>query len=334
MTDAHDESVESVESLDDAIASELAAQEERSNPPEEAPEAPQIEETEEVVAEEAPEEPTEPSEEEKLTPYDHWKAEYREGFSEMSRKQQELWLQREKEFEDGIRSKGQELSQAKRFVGELHQIIQPMVNDWARQGLQPASGIRRAIALEQALRDDPQNAIMSLAKERGVDLSQAWAEQPYQDPAVSQLEKQLSEQRRQMDEWRRQQEHAQQQQLEQQRQQAYGQILEMKEAKDESGNLKFPHLEYVMSNMAQALESGRARSLESAYSQAVQELRNHPVIRDSLARETQQTTTQRKAEAEKAKAASRAVDSNSTGTANQPKTLDQDILEALEANGL
>ena len=333
MSDALDESVGDV-SLDDQIAAELAQLEpEDSGEASEEVSAEPSEPTAEVT-EEPTEEPSEPVEEEKLTPYDHWKAEYKETFNGMSRAQQEAWIAREREFDQGIQAKGQELGQAKRFVAELHSIIEPIANDWARQGLQPAAGIRRAIALKQALRDDPQKALLQLAQERGVDLQQTWAEQPYVDPKVQQLERQLTEQRRQQEEWLAQQEAQREQYAQQQRQQAEQQILTMAEAKSESGELLYPHMQHVMGNMAQILNNGHANSLESAYHLAVQELRNHPVLRDVLQSQTKATAESRKQEADKAKAASRAVESNTTGATSTPKSLDQDILEALEANGI
>lgn len=339
MSDAQLESVDMEESLDDAIAAELSRIDE---------EVTDVSTEEDVAGREASESGNEPAEsaednlepanleteqeEEKLTPYDHWKADYKEAFSGMSRGHQEAWLAREKEFDQGMLAKGQELRQAKMFVSELHGIIEPVVNDWARQGLQPAAGVRRAIALEQALRDNPQEALVQLARERGVDLQQTWAEQPYEDPAIREMRKQNEELKNTIEHWQKQQSDAQQAQQAQAQQNAEQQILAMRDATDESGSPRFPYLEHVMGNMAQILNNGHAQSLESAYQLAVQEMRNHPILKEALASQTRQTADSRTKEAEKAKNAARAVDSNTTGATNQPKTLDEDILEALEAN--
>lgn len=328
MTDALEESVESEESLDDAIAAELAAQLDET-PTEEPTEAPaEVSEETAQVTEEAP-----PLEEEKLSPHEHWKAEYKDGFSGMSRPQQDLWLQREKEFEQGYQQRGRELNQAKQFVNELHGIIEPVVNDWARQGLKPDAGIRRAIALEQALRDNPAETLISLAQERGVDLQQSWAQQPYEDPAIQEMRKQITELKREREQGQARQEEAQREDYARQHQAAMAQIAGMRDAKDESGNPKYPYIEHLVGNMTEALTSGRAQTLETAYDLAAQELRSHPLVKDVLAKSTREAADRSQAEADKAREASRTVDSNTTGTANQPKSLDDDILEAIEAHG-
>lgn len=281
---------------------------------------------EEPVAEAEPEEEAEEEpEEDSLEPHAHWKNEYKDAFKGMPRGGQEAWLAREKEFEQGIQAKSAELNQASRSLNDIQQAVSPFVQTWQMKGITPYAGIQRALALANELDTNPEQALVSFARERGVNLESAIQEAPYQDPQLAQVERELRE-------LKQQQENAQQTQAQQADEALNRQLHDFKNDVDETGNPKHPHFERLFTPMANYMSTGQAQSLEQAYEMAAQ---YDPQIQTEKQGQSKVTKIQQKQKAaDKAKVARKSVDSAQDGAKQRQQSVDEMILEQLEAGGL
>lgn len=303
----------------------------------EAPEEPGSEPVEAADSDETPEEPeAEPDEDERLEPYHHWKAEYKEAFSNMSRAQQDAWLAREREFDSGIRQKAEELNRYKSFQEQFVGVINPLVQGWQMKGMTPAQGISRLVAMEQQLRENPQETLLGLAKEYGVNLESAFQDAPYVDPQIADLQTQLRELQEQRNSWQLQQQQNAQQQAEMQRQQALQAFEQFSQVTDENGQLAYPYAtdDLFIERMAAALSTGRASTLEQAYSLVLDSLKSHPFFQSQLQQTVKQTAQTSKAKVDKARKASKAVDSKETADSQSQRSLTEEIESHLEAAGI
>lgn len=312
-----------------------AAWDEHNKPEEEieeteAPEA--VEETTEEP-EEATEEAEEPEEEPEadlLEPHQHWKEEDKALFRTLNRQQQEGYLDREKRFQRHYDSTASGFNQAKAAINEYQQMLSPLVQDWERQGLPPSQGLMRLVALEKDLRDNPAQALIRLAGERGVNLEQEYANQPYVDPQVRQVQEELRRVNEEMDKAKRYKEETLQQQQQASQDYAYQQLQTFANTKDDAGNQKYPYIndKTVMSVMGEAMETGQVTNLHDAYEAAMNHMRNHPFFKDQVSKQSDSV----QAKVKKAKSASKVVrgETSAASITNQ----DADILQMLEDAGL
>jgi hypothetical protein len=327
MPDA-EKSVEQEETeltVDEQIMAELNKADEVVEEVEETAEV--AEETETETAEETPEEESEAeAEEELLTPHAHWKEEYRESFSGMSRPQQDKWMEREKEFEHGMQAKAAELNQVRGSLQDVQEAVSPFVKSWQMKGVTPFAGLTRALALADELDTNPQQALVNLARERGVNLETAIQDAPYEDP-------QLAAVRRELQEMREQQESAQQTQSRETHQYLTQTITDFRNETDTTGNLIHPHFENpeVFAQTAMYMKNGMADSLGKAYEMAVA---YNPTIQTETAGQKKVTNIGEKQKAaDKAKKASKVADSGKESATQLATGSDDEILELLSQNG-
>lgn len=259
----------------------------------EEPEVPEAAE----AAPEAPEVPELPP----LNAPNSWKKELAPRWGELPREIQEEILRREEDSTRGFTQKGQELAQLRQQHETFQQTLQPVAQQWVKQGINPAEGLKSLVAWFQAIETDPKAALMELARIRGVDLKAELADQPYVDPQVAQMQKQyeqkLAQMEQQLNGFSSQQQQAKQHA-------ALQQIHAFEGATNDDGSPKYPHFNAVWEDMAFLMQAGRAQNLDSAYQMAI---RMSDSVQQQIAQANVQQAAQAKSQqAQKAKAAAQA----------------------------
>lgn len=256
-----------------------------------------LEETQEEVLEEVIE---------ALDAPNSWKKEFKERFGSIpDREVQEYILQREQDFERGIGEKGQELANFRQRVEQYENALSPLVQNWQMQGMTPEQGVTSLVAWSQALQANPKDTLMELAKQYNVNLEEAFADQPYVDPMMQQYEQKMREMEAQLQQF-------QQSQQQNVQNAAMTQLDAFEKATDSNGELKHPHFEAVIDDMAYLMQTGRCNDLDTAYETAV---RLNPDIQSQLAEEkAKQAAHAKNEQALKAKQVSKqSVSSKETG---------------------
>lgn len=309
---------------DDAPAQDAAVETQETEQEPEAPEAEaaaEAPEGEEPADEETPAETTESEGEEPpaatVQAPEHWHPEdhdFLAGLPDDDARQRVIdWR---KAYERAGSRKFEEAAEARRLQGEINSIFRPFEQDLALSGMTPSDAIRRLVATEQQIRQDPLGGIARLASHYGsaaagtaqarelvqhiasalkVDIG-ASAEQPGQgqeppdprDTRLKALEEHIArqEQAARMSEQERHQ-HAVQS--------AGTSIQTFAEARDENGRLAHPHFEAVRPVMAAlihaAASTGTEINLDEAYQRAVYA---DPTLRSDLLK-AQQAEASKKA---------------------------------------
>lgn len=287
---------------------------EEAEEPEDTPETAETEESDEETQEE--------EEEELLEPLHHFSADEKSMFSQLDNTGRQIYLDRIKNFERGIHEKSQKLAESERQFESVKAAVEPYVQQWQMKGIDPYSGLQRALTIAGKLDADPQRAILELAQQSGVNLESVVQEAPYQDPQDSRLQRLETE-------LREQNERFQQQQTQQQQEQITQMIRDFESEQDASGNLKHPHFAKLFPQIGTYLQMGQAKTLGEAYELAVT---YDPAIQEEMRQASKvQNIQAKKSAAEKAKAASKKTDSAETVKSVKENTLDEDILEEIEA---
>jgi hypothetical protein len=308
-------------SLNDQIMAELEKGEAAEVVDEETTETAEVEE----VADPG-EETEEVEEEEPLKPHAHWKQEDRDSFETMNRSQQDRWMEREKVFEHGMQAKSGELQQVRASLNDVQEAVSPFVQSWQMKGVTPFAGLTRALAIANELDTNPQQALIALAQERGVNLETALQDAPYKDPQYAALEKQMKA-------LTEQQENAQQNQSRETQNYLTQTITDFRNETDASGNLTHPHFENpeVFQQTAMYMKNGMADSLGKAYELAVQ---YNPSLQTANAGQAKVTKIETKQKAaDKAKKARKSVSSGGESATKLAGNSDEAILELLETAG-
>lgn len=273
--------------------------------------------------------------EQPLQPLNHWDHATREFFSSLTPAQQQGYMERDKYFSNRIRQATTEASQTRQLTQAFMQTMGPLVQTWQMRAIQPAQGLQMLVAREQAMRERPQELLLELANEYGVDLKQAFQDAPYVDPAVKKLQDELrsfkeGEQRRQNEA-----EQAQFQQQQHAQQQAYQAFESFTRETDESGALKYPYAadNDFMNRMAHAIETRQAATLEQAYTMVEQQLRDHPFFKAQLDAAVGKAAQQTQADVDKARQAAQTVEGDTSDTTRQPQSLRADIEDVLDEAG-
>jgi hypothetical protein len=223
---------------------------------------------------------------------------------------------RESDFHRGLNEFKSHSERAKAY----DQAIAPYQGYLQQMGVDAPTAIQALMRADMTLRtSDPQTKAQyfaQLAKEYGIDLGQVQNPQPV-DPQVQYLNQQMQTLRQQQQMW--------QNQIQQQEQMRVQQELHSFATAD-----KKQHFDAVRGDMADLLETGKAKSLQEAYDMAVW---MRPDIRQSLI-EQQRQDAQRKAveaaQAQRAKTAAVSVKGSSPTSAGgqTPQGSLRDILAA------
>lgn len=183
----------------------------------------------------------------------------------------------------------QEYAEYRKSVDPVYQILQPLEGPYRMQGMSLQQGVGQLVEGAKFVATDPDqafphfagmyrprnpaDAVQAIAKQWGVDLGQIVQEQTYIDPTyqalISQLQQKLAaiEQQNQQAQWQQQEQARQQQQATQQA--IVDKLASLEVQKDDSGNLRFPHLSKVLDDIVVLANTGRVQTIEDAYDRAV-----------------------------------------------------------------
>lgn len=259
---------------------------------------------------------------------EHWSDEAKAVFQELPRKAQDVWLKREREYDQGIQQKAEQLKPIEEAFAPIDDLLKA-------RGADRATAIRAWAAAQQMLDSDPVNGLQTLIRNYGPDveakLREALGQTPddddesFSDPQITRMKQQLEKQKRETDSVSQQYQQLQQQQAQQQ-------VIDFRDAKDEAGKPLHPYFEQAMPHMQALLNSGQSDSLQDAYEKSIWLL---PEYREQFTKEQQEAAAkaekQRRAKAaEKAKKASTSVNGKASVPPPPPgkATLRDDLIDA------
>lgn len=271
--------------------------------PEPEPEPTEAEKPEEAPQDEKGEsEPESKTEEDKPTPVsppNSWTAEAKEKFSDLDPAIQQEVLKREADYSKGLEKNASKAKLADEFEGT----VAPYRAMMAASNVTPNEAVQQLMntwyLLETTQPDQKRQLILDLAQRYGVELNQSSQgnnEDEYVDPDIKALRDEVSSLKNQ------QQSQIQQAQLTQ-TQALQAQIQAFQD------DPKNEHFETVKAEMSALLQSGKAQTLEDAYSQALwlnETTRNTLLEKQLKDREEKRV----KEETEKAKKAKKAAGVN------------------------
>ena len=228
----------------------------------------------------------------------NWSEEVRSKFKDLPRDAQEYMLKRDKEMTADYTRKTQEVAEQRKSFESLDKVIAPMRQQISASGISEAEYISRLLNADMALRNNPKMAIKQLAQGYGIDLSSYDSDsvELETDSQISQLQQQNQAILAELNQFK-------QQNLQSARQQTENQITNFAEAKDDNGNLKYPHFTKVRVKMGNLIDAGEAKGLEDAYAKAVRlddELYNESLTKQRKLAKAEEDA-KRKAAVEKAK---------------------------------
>lgn len=174
---------------------------------------------------------------EPIEPPKSWSKEDAKTWSALPREVQDVISRREKQRDDGVLHKLQELQNMRSKYQQIEGAIAPY-QDWLHLSKTDLpTALQNYFATQKFLTQDPKGALLHLASQLNVSLDelvQQTPNQPPADPRVMQLQQQLS----QLQQQQQQQQMAVQQQV---YEHAMGEVQSFMSATDEQGNLKYPH---------------------------------------------------------------------------------------------
>ena len=273
----------------------------------------------------------EDSKETPLTAPKNWSEEVRSKFKDLPRDAQEYMLKRDKEMTADYTRKTQEVAEQRKSFESLDKVIAPMRQQISASGISEAEYISRLLNADMALRNNPKMAIKQLAQGYGIDLSSYDSDsvELETDSQISQLQQQNQAILAELNQFK-------QQNLQSARQQTENQITNFAEAKDDNGNLKYPHFTKVRVKMGNLIDAGEAKGLEDAYAKAVRlddELYNESLTKQRKLAKAEEDA-KRKAAVEKAKKVRpRATTSPPSGSV-KASDLDTLLMESINKVGV
>lgn len=233
------------------------------------------------------------------------------------------WEEQWRETQGYTTKRDQEFADFRKRFDPIQEIVAPYEQYWAQQGLAPAQGLKQIMSYAEALAEDPTSTLLQLAQMYGVDLQGAIAEQPYVDPQVQALQREIAELKQVTQSYGTQQQQAQQQRLMQE-------VQAFAEGRDEQGTPKAPYFDRVFDQMIGLARGGMATNIQDAYDMAV--LLNKEIQAEIQAKHAQTEAAQKAAAAKKAVGASQTVQGKSTADGPPPSISLRDELTQQLAN--
>jgi hypothetical protein len=305
---------------------------------------PSLEEPAKAEAETAEATPAAEPAQQPLDPHPRWSEADKARFATLPREAQEFLLAREKATEADYTRKTQE-------IAEQRKSIEPLANEATRWnqlfshiGTTPDQFMAESAAVATNLLsgsvEQRGNAIAYLVNRyqipaqvvvqaMGIPLSSGADGQASVDPHIATLSQTISQLQSELYQMREQAQLTE-------RQRAEAEFNALAHAKDETGNVKFPHFERVRQAMLQLAASGRANTWEEAYDQAIHtepDLRKE-MVEAAVKREREAWEKQRQEAVEKAKKAQPVKTTNSmVGGSVKAKGLDAHIEAAMTKAG-
>lgn len=216
----------------------------------------------------------------------NWSSEDREAFLELDEKSRKLYLKRYKEMEGGYTKKSQTLAEERKIAENFKKAIGQHEAYINSLGLDPYSTVDKLLSTERLFRTGtPQqkaDALKRLMNDYQLQLyneasSQSIEQNTPIDPNLQALWEEQAKTRQYLSNMQAEKQY-------QEEQGVLNQINAFSSAKDEAGQLKYPHFEEVRQDMGKALNSGFAKNLEKAYELAVlanEDLRKEYVLRQT-----------------------------------------------------
>lgn len=311
-------------------------------------------EVEETVGEEVSEE------EEIVEPHDHWSDEDKEKFNALPEESKAYTMEIRKSLESGYDTKFQEASELRKEAESsivLHSTVTEAfapVKGWLdQQGIDEGTAIKQAAAIQHQLLTDPVGAIAYITKmygsgnqaeiikrqaqEANIDLFALDVDTQVQDPALVNLQGQVTDLGQQVG-------NMQNNQVTQSQQNVETELKVFAEATNEDGKLQYPNFEAVRMTMGQLMFAdsqtggGKYPTLESAYDAAVR--LDDALFTERLEEEKQSALTaaasDKRVDAEKAKKASSSATSKSASDPDpdiptvDPNDLDAVVKDAIQ----
>lgn len=332
--------------LDDVTA---AVEEAFADPEEEVVEEKPEEEPKELEAseettEETEEEITEDVEEEapeELQPPEHFSAEDKEKFLTIPNEHRAGLLDVRKSLERGFDEKFQGMARMREEQEAVAAIMAPVEAELSQAGLDRVAGIRMLVGTHQALQQNPAAGIAHLITQYGGANAGALVSQlnahfgvaspkpgtevdEYVDPNLAALNARFDKFEAVQNQNQLNSQQAQQTDIN-------NQVQLFQEAKDDSGNLKYPHFKVLEPLMAKAITGGMTQNIEEAYEIAS---RANPEIFELMMKERDEKRvadidTHRKEANAKAKKASRDVNTNRAAP-DTPNDVPQNMKNCVE----
>lgn len=232
----------------------------------------------------------------------------------------EAWLNQFKESQGYLTRIEQERADLRRRYEPIDQILNPLSQQWAMQGMDVSSGLRQMTAIAEQLARDPHGTLPKLAEMYGVNLHELNAEQPFATEQEAALRAQLSQLSNQVNQM--QHLHASSQR-EATNRAAVGELQSFMHIKDESGQPKYPHVERLSGQMATLVMAGA--SLEQAYKAA---MHMDDDLLSQISKETEaKQAAKRAAEAKRGLEASRTVRAKTPGSPQVKRSLRESLEE-------
>ena len=292
-------------------------------------EAPTLETSEAIEADAEPSEGDPQGDVEVIPAPEHWSDEDKAMFEASSADAQQYFLKRDKQYEQGIQSKSEELKPLQEAFGPYTELLKS-------RGVDQPTAIRAWVAAQSALDADPVAGIKMLIQSYGPDIQdklnshfgqEAVPDDFDVDPEVKQLRQQLRDQTRT-------QEQSQLQYRAARNAEAMTQVTQFKEAKDDKGELLHPHFDAAQSMMRVLVQSGQTPDLETAYKEAIWSVpayreEQNKVVETKVAKTE---TDKRTAAAKKAKVIAKSVNGKGLKSpeVNVKATLHDDLKAAWE----
>jgi len=248
-----------------------------------APEQSEPAEVAEAVAEE--------SHVDSLQPLEKWPEDVRTLFSSLDKKAQQFLLDREKDVESHLTKRTQELSETQKRYSRLDDVLKPYEEVAKRQGVDIAPHIAQAMQHYMAYQRDPASTLKALIQASQLSPDQLFGvEDPNVDPATRALRADLDKTRAELASLKQGQSQATDSKYAEQ-------IQAFKDAKDESGGLRYPHFEQLRTLMAPLVAEGK--SMEQAYNDVVWTVPEHRQAVEKAERAKSEKEAKAKAERER-----------------------------------
>ena len=125
-----------------------------------------------------------------------WGKQYKETFASLAaekREAAEAWVNHWKETQGYITKRDQEFADYRKRLDPIYESVQPYEQYWRMQGMDPVQGVRQVLSYAEAIARDPASMIPKLAEMYGVDLPSLIQQQPYVDPEVGALKRQIQQ---------------------------------------------------------------------------------------------------------------------------------------------
>lgn len=250
----------------------------------------------------------------------HWAQADKTLFAGAPREIQQRWIAREREQQQGLDAKFQEIAGFRRERESLDELFRPLDRDLTLQGLNRVGFIKTLLEGHRYLQESPRDAVLWFCNQFGVDpMTLAQQAQPI-DPQVSKFTTEIQQLKSQLNgvvsETQQQKQH-----------QVLSQIKSFENEKGPDGKPLRPYFGEVMEEVSIALNAmpPGQKDLNAAYQKAIR--MSDSVWEKVQAEKAKAETDARMQDVNKAKRAAVGSESRVTGSA-KPKSLEQELLDA------